>query len=214
MTCGDLTPRGDTMINPGVEPNVHPTATVVNCEFGPHAVIGKDCQLNEVTTGRYAFFYGACRGIYTTIGNFVSIALNARLNAEPHPTYQRVAQHHFTYKPQHYGLGDQSDPLIPAWRKSKPVVIGHDVWIGHGAVIMGGVTIGNGAVIGSNAVVTHDVAPYEVVAGVPAKHLKYRFDPDTIAAIEHSQWWDWSDELLKERLEDFKDIALFCKKYG
>lgn len=56
--------------------------------------------------------------------------------------------------------------------------IGHDVLIGHGAIVMRGVAIGNGAVIGSGSVVTKDVPAYAVVAGVPAKFIKWRFDQD------------------------------------
>ena len=57
---------------------------------------------------------------------------------------------------------------------SKPIKIGKNVWIGRGVAILKGVTIGDGAVIGANAVVTHDIDAYEVVVGIPAKHLKYR----------------------------------------
>ena len=56
----------------------------------------------------------------------------------------------------------------------KPVQIGQDVWIGSGARILAGVTVGNGAVVGANAVVTHDVPPFAVVGGVPAKIIRYR----------------------------------------
>jgi acetyltransferase-like isoleucine patch superfamily enzyme len=59
--------------------------------------------------------------------------------------------------------------------ESVKTVIGHDVLIGHGSIVMRGVTIGNGAVIASGAVVTKDVPAYAVVAGVPAKFLKWRF---------------------------------------
>ncbi|WP_276525053.1 DapH/DapD/GlmU-related protein [Aphanizomenon flos-aquae] len=52
--------------------------------------------------------------------------------------------------------------------------MGKNVWIGRGVAILKGVTIGDGAVIGTNAVVTHDIDAYEVVVGIPAKHLKYR----------------------------------------
>jgi len=50
-------------------------------------------------------------------------------------------------------------------------VIGDNVYIGAGACILGAVTIGNGAIIGANSVVTKDVAPYSIMAGVPAKMI-------------------------------------------
>jgi acetyltransferase-like isoleucine patch superfamily enzyme len=53
-----------------------------------------------------------------------------------------------------------------------PTVIGNDVWICDGAVILPGVKVGTGAVVGANAVVVRNVAPYEVVGGVPARRLK------------------------------------------
>jgi len=65
-----------------------------------------------------------------------------------------------------------------------------DVWIGDGAVIMPGVTLAVGAVIGANAVVTHDIAPYEIVGGVPARTIGHRFDDDTVRTLLASQWWE------------------------
>ena len=56
----------------------------------------------------------------------------------------------------------------------KPIVIGDDVWIGACAIILKGVTINNGAVIAAGAVVTKDVEPYAIVAGNPARIIKYR----------------------------------------
>ncbi len=54
---------------------------------------------------------------------------------------------------------------------ASPVVIGDDVWIGAKASVLKGVRIGNGAIIGVGAVVTHDVAPFAIVAGVPARQI-------------------------------------------
>ena len=56
----------------------------------------------------------------------------------------------------------------------RPVVIGNDVWLGQRCIIMPGVQIGDHAVIGAASVVTRDIPPYAVVAGVPAKVLRYR----------------------------------------
>ncbi len=54
------------------------------------------------------------------------------------------------------------------------VIIGDDVWIGARVIILPGLTIGSGSIIGAGAVVTKDVPEYAVVAGVPAKVIKYR----------------------------------------
>lgn len=59
-------------------------------------------------------------------------------------------------------------------QEEKPVRIGDDVWIGSRVTILPGVTIGNGVVIGAGAVVSKDVPDYAVVAGNPARILRYR----------------------------------------
>lgn len=61
------------------------------------------------------------------------------------------------------------------------VVIGNDVWIGTRAVILPGVTVGDGAIIAAGAVVTEAVMPYSIVAGVPARLVRMRWDDETIA---------------------------------
>lgn len=65
-------------------------------------------------------------------------------------------------------------PISAQGYKIAPVTIGDGVWVGTGAVILRGVTIGEGAVVGANSVVTHDVPPYAIVAGVPARAVKQR----------------------------------------
>lgn len=78
--------------------------------------------------------------------------------------------------------------------------------LGWGVLIKGGVTIGNGAVIGARSVVTKDVPPYAVVAGVPAKVIKYRFEQEKIDLLQQLQWWDWDIDRIYENLDRLKNF--------
>jgi acetyltransferase-like isoleucine patch superfamily enzyme len=94
------------------------------------------------------------------------------------------------------------------------VLIGNDVWIGAEAMILSGVTIGDGAVIGARAVVSRDVPPYAVVAGNPAKVVKYRFEPPIIERLVALQWWSWSEMQIQKAMPDLlsHDIENFLVK--
>lgn len=91
-------------------------------------------------------------------------------------------------------------------KRGTRVAIGNDVWIGEGAFIRRGVTIGDGAVIGARSVVTRDVPPYAVVAGTPARIIRYRFEPDVIATLLELQWWHYGISALEG--VDFTNIDL------
>jgi phosphonate metabolism protein (transferase hexapeptide repeat family) len=196
-----------------ITPLIHPTATVRDCQFGAYCEVGERTVLAEVEMGDYSYVVNDADIIYATIGKFANIAARARINPGQHPM-DRASLHHFQYRSRMYGFGPDDEDFFD-WRRAKPVTIGHDVWIGHGAVIMGGVTIGNGAVVGSNAVVTHDVAPYSIVAGVPARPLRKRFDERVIQSLERIAWWDWSHEQIKQHLTDFRrcNAAAFCQRH-
>ena len=194
------------------EPLIHPTCVVKNCAFGAWVELGDHCIAEETEFGDYTYLFGSNDVIYARLGKFNSVATGARLNPVNHPMRERAAAHHFTYRASHYGLGED-DPTVIDWRRSKRVMTGNDVWIGHNAVVMGGVTLGDGAVVGAGAVVTHDAAPYEIVGGVPARHMGWRYDAETIAALRRIRWWDWSHEELAERLRDFNDVPGFSRKY-
>jgi len=71
------------------------------------------------------------------------------------------------------------------------VIIGNDVWLAHECTILSGVTVGDGAVVGACAVVAHDVPPYAIVAGNPAKIIKFRFTESEINELLAVKWWDW-----------------------
>ena len=58
---------------------------------------------------------------------------------------------------------------------------------------------------------TKNVPDYAVVAGCPAKVIKYRFDTDTINEIEKSEWFNYSPEQLKDYVCHAKDIPVFLE---
>lgn len=97
--------------------------------------------------------------------------------------------------------------------------IGNDVWTGMSAVVMSGVTIGDGAVIGSHSVIDKDVPPYAIVAGNPAKLIKYRFDESTIKKLLQIAWWDWPDAEIALALpyllsNDIHNFIRYCESTG
>ena len=88
--------------------------------------------------------------------------------------------------------------------KAAPVVQ-NDVWICDRAVVYGGVTIAHGAVVAGCAVVTKDVPAYAVVAGNPARVVKYRFAPDVVARMLEVAWWELPSEFVCAELAPVMD---------
>jgi acetyltransferase-like isoleucine patch superfamily enzyme len=79
--------------------------------------------------------------------------------------------------------------------------VGSDVWIGYGALVLSGVTIGDGAMVAARSVVSRDVPPFSIVAGTPARVLRYRHTPEQSAALLEISWWDWPEEQIDAAVE-------------
>jgi virginiamycin A acetyltransferase len=156
-----------------------------------------------IDIGRFTIINGPNTDFYASIhpielGSFCSIARNVSFQEFSHYT-DRITTH-LIFK--HIFKKENKDIFSKG-----PIKIGNDVWVGAHSVILSGVTVGNGAVIASNSVVNNDVPPYAIVAGSPAKVIRYRFDEETISLLEKIKWWEWSVEKIKEH-EDLFNSSL------
>jgi len=165
----------------------------------------------QVTVGQFGY---VAREQSITVGKYCSIAHSVMFNKGPNHRMDWITQFPFLLNSRL--LTNTKPEALDPVRDGRedtvcegPIVIGNDVWIGYGATIMANVTIGDGAVIASNAIVTKDVPPYAVVGGVPAKIIKYRFDPETIEKLLEMKWWDWPEEKIVENLPTLLDKPKF-----
>jgi acetyltransferase-like isoleucine patch superfamily enzyme len=133
------------------------------------------------------------------IGNFTAIGKNSRIGMAQHPTNLISTNLIFYRKNQIYNGWVR--PIN--YEEYKMIEIGNDVWIGESSMIMGGIKIGDGAIIAARSVVTKDVPPYSIVAGVPAKVVKYRFDDEIISRLLQIKWWNMDDAEIEKHLDLF-----------
>lgn len=183
--------------------------SLVNVELGKDSKFESGCNVYNVKIGRHSFVGYDSEVSNTTIGSFCSISSNVVLNPGLHPI-DWVSTSPVFYKgvdsvKQKYSLKEK--PV------TKQLKIGNDVWIGTGVVIMGGVTIGHGAIIGANAVVTGDVKPYEIVGGVPARRIRFRFSEVEIDELLKIGWWDLPVKQLKEHSQYSDNVEKFIDSF-
>lgn len=126
------------------------------------------------------------------IGSFVSIAQNVHFLLDVEHYSNRISSYPFKVKI----LGEISE----AFSKGD-IIVSDDVWIGYGSTILSGLTIGQGAIIAAGAVVTHDVPPYSIVGGVPAKVIRYRFSSDVIDYLLTLDYSQLTHDLIKEHID-------------
>lgn len=192
----------------------------VNCSIGDNSsllnthvcegvIINRNCAIadSEIGFGSYLNQNDVVKN--ARIGKFCCISWNVTIYGESKHNYQAPSMYTSFHWKHVFGETITSGGV----GKQGATIIGNDVWIGNGAIIINGVTIGDGAVIGAGAVVTKDVPPYTVVAGVPAKPIKKRFEEDIIKRLEKIHWWDWpKDEISKHeqllRIETLSDSNL------
>ncbi len=170
---------------------VEPGSAFTNSTMGRHSFCGYDCDISN-----------------TDIGHFCSIANYVVIGGGRHPI-EWVGM-----SPVFYEGRDSVPKKFSTFGRPEPsrVLIGSDVWIGYRAIIMQGISIGHGAVVGAGSVVTKDVPPYAIVAGAPARVLRYRFARPLRDALLASCWWDRPDEILEHCAPEIRDPERFLER--
>ena len=176
--------------------DIRSTEASLQASYGKHVNIAPGTNVtDDVTMGKYSYVNTGSSIENCTIGNYCSISSGVWICP---------AEHAIRHRSTHPFAADNT-------AKRAPVTIGNDVLISLNAIILSGVTVGDGAVIGAGAVVTKDVAPFEIVGGVPAKHIGWRFDEAERQQIAETGWWNYDRVVLEKNLDYFKGSSQqFC----
>lgn len=164
--------------------------------------INRGAKIVNSNIDRYTYVGGGSLIINTEIGSFSSIANNVCSGLANHSVSALSTSPIFTEK--NNGTGHSWIAKDIKMSKTPRTIIGSDVWIGHGAKILNGVKIGDGSVVAAGAIVTRDVPPYAIVAGVPARVIRYRFDEECINDLLALKWWTAKDKDLIKFIKYFQ----------
>ena len=147
----------------------------LNANYGKNVIIDRGTRISDdVKIGDYSYVNTNSSIENSDIGKYCSISSGV---------YICPAEHHTQFR-------TTSPYIIRNGDKRNKCIIGNDVLISLNVIVLEGVKIGDGAVIAAGAVVTKDVQPYEIVGGIPAKHLKWRFSEEERKDLMSLKWWD------------------------
>lgn len=176
---------------------------------GKNTVISSPYRISFSSIGDYSYIASNSILSLTTIGKFCSIGPNLVSGWGIHPI------NGISTAPMFYSTLKQNGTTLSNEDKieeRKPINIGNDVFIGANVTILDGVTIGDGAIIGAGAVVSKDIPDYAIAIGCPIQIKKYRFDEKVIELMKQIEWWNFSDDKLKEVEQFFFDIDKFIER--
>ena len=182
--------------------------------FESPVTVYSECVLQNVSLGAYSYVNACSRLCTTAMGRYCSIGDGVNIGLIRHELHGLTTSP-AVYDNDTFSFAVGRLPLpYPSLSRGEPlsvkITMGHDVWVGAGVTIPSEINIGTGAVIGAASVVTHDVPPYAIVAGNPARLIRYRFKEELIADLLGSQWWnyDWP-RLRKTQSIPMDDAAEF-----
>ncbi|MEQ1620721.1 MAG: CatB-related O-acetyltransferase [Methylococcales bacterium] len=190
--------HADKNLSIGYMSNVH------QCRFGHFNTLFEHVSMEYVDIGDFSYVASNTRISHATIGKFCCIAQDIIIGPGKHPTADFVSSHPIFYSP--LNQSQMSFATNSVFEEFSQTEIGNDVWIGARAIIMDGVKIGDGAIIGAGAIVTKDIPAYAVACGMPAKVLRYRFEPAEIDFLKQFEWWNKDIAWLEKHADKFRNI--------
>lgn len=161
--------------------------------------------------GRHSYI-GANSHVCARVGRFCSIGPNVKTITTSHPI-SFVSTHPVFYSTsKQSGISFVNRQMYKERESWDSIKIGNDVFIGDSVIILAGISIGDGAVIGAGSVVTRDIESYSIVVGNPAKQIGKRFSQEAIDYLITNQWWNKTDEQLRNDSDYMLDINVFQNK--
>jgi chloramphenicol O-acetyltransferase type B len=187
--------RGTAILNSRIDltSRVEPGSTVINTSMSKHSFCGYDCSIQSCS-----------------IGAFSSIGSKVSIGGAVHPMHFVSTSPVFLSHKDSIKAKFANHSYLPEIHTT----IGNDVWICDGVYIKAGINIGDGAIVGMGAIVTKDVAPFSIVAGNPATHIRMRFDTDIVVALTKMKWWLKSDAELVRLGPFFNNPRLMLEMEG
>lgn len=184
---------------------------VSNSSFGTNVYLSAGVTVINSRIGDFSYVNSNSAVSNADIGKFCSLGQELRIGLGAHPT--GYVSTHPAFYANNKAYPTFADKMYFDETGDR-ITIGNDVWIGYRALIMNGVTISDGAIVAAGAIVTHDVEPYSIVGGVPARHIRYRFDPYMIGELLRLRWWDLDPAELKTNFRLFLSPVDFLEHYS